>query len=302
MNKNYSSTWGVPAHITGLFQIVQNDDPLLMGSRGAGFSIENLILTKITFEETPNKKPIVIFNDKTIDGRVSLEVAYKFETYWKDKGIIIEHSSQLPIQGGFGTSGAGALGTAYALNELFQINKLPIDLGQIAHEAEVVCRTGLGDVISQLQGKAEIRQKPGAPGIGVLSKLDWPENQQVLSVFLGTLSTKDIITNPEQINLINNTSEEMLQKLINNPNLESFLELSYEFALKSKLLYGRMKELVDLVREAGFKSSMVMLGESIFVVDFKAKLVQCQKLIKKYHPKAKMWINPIAEIGPRVIK
>ncbi|NHK31228.1 MAG: hypothetical protein FK730_07745 [Asgard group archaeon] len=302
MTSDYSSTWGVPAHITGLFQILQNDDPLQMGSRGAGFSIENLVLTKVTWKETPNKKPVITYNGKIIDGRVSLEVALKFEKYWKDNGLIIEHSSQLPIQGGFGTSGAGALGTAFAINELFKINKTPIELGQIAHVAEVNCRTGLGDVISQLQGKAEIRLKPGAPGIGVISNLKWPQNQQVLSVFLGTLSTKDVITNQEQIKKINYTAEEMLQKLESNPTLDLFLEFSYEFASESNLIFGRMKELVELIRKEDFKSSMVMLGESVFVVDVKEQLEQCQKLIQKYHPKAKMWINPLAEIGPRVIK
>lgn len=302
MTSDYSSTWGVPAHITGLFQILQNEDPLQMGSRGAGFSIENLVLTKVTCKETSNKKPIITYNENPIDGRVSLEVALKFEKYWKDQGLIIEHSSQLPIQGGFGTSGAGALGTAFAINELFQTNKTPIELGQIAHEIEVICRTGLGDVISQLQGKAEIRLKPGAPGIGVISKLNWPQDQQVLSVFLGTLSTKDVITNQEQIMKINSTAEEMLHKLESNPTLDLFLALSYEFASKSNLIFGRMKELVEIVRNEGFKSSMVMLGESIFVVDIKEQLVQCQKLIQKYHPKAKMWINPLADIGPRIIK
>jgi pantoate kinase len=302
MTSDYSSTWGVPAHITGLFQIIQNDDPLQMGSRGAGFSIENLVLTRVTCKETPDKKPVITYNGKIIDGSVSLEVALKFEKYWKDKGLIIEHESQLPIQGGFGTSGAGALGTVFAINELYQINKTQIELGQIAHVAEVNCRTGLGDVISQLQGKAEIRLKPGAPGIGIISNLNWPQNQQVLSVFLGTLSTKDVITNQEQIKKINQTAEEMLQKLENNPTLDLFLTLSYDFATKSKLIFGRMKELVELVRKEGFKSSMVMLGESVFVVDVKEQLDQCQKLIQKYHPKAKMWINPLAEIGPRIIK
>jgi pantoate kinase len=302
MSSDYSSTWGVPAHITGLFQIIQNDDPLQMGSRGAGFSIENLVLTKVTCKETPYKKPVITYNGKIIDGRVSLEVALKFEKYWKEKGLIIEHMSQLPIQGGFGTSGAGSLGTAFALNELFQTNKTTIKLGQIAHVAEVNCRTGLGDVISQLQGKAEIRLKPGAPGIGVISSLNWPQNQQVLSIFLGTLSTKDVITNQEHIKKINQTAEEMLLKLESNPTLDLFLTLSYEFALKSKLIFGRMKDLVELVMKRGFRSSMVMLGESVFVVDIKEQLDQCQKLIQKYHPKAKMWINPIAEVGPRIIK
>jgi pantoate kinase len=301
MNSQSSSIWGVPAHITGLFVILPNDDPLIMGSRGAGFSIENLIQTKITLAE--NGVNLVTYNEQVIDGRVSLATVEKFkESYTEEFYVKIEHTSQLPIQGGFGTSGAGALGTVFALNELLDTRKSSKELGQIAHWAEVTCKTGLGDVISQLQGNAEIRLEPGAPGIGVIKKFNWPIDQQILSIFLGKLSTKDIITNPQNITEINNTASRLLIKLQKDLTLEHFLDLSYLFAVKSGLLVNQIKAITDFVRTHGYKSSMIMLGGSIFVVDTLKRLKSCYNLVQNEYPQAKMWINPLATKGPRIIE
>ncbi|MBN1328002.1 MAG: hypothetical protein JXA54_00890 [Candidatus Heimdallarchaeota archaeon] len=298
MNSNSSNTWRVPAHITGIFQIMINDDPLLMGSRGAGFSINNSIFTKITSREATKSKIEVFYNNQPIDGKVSLEVASNFKGYCTKKHLIIEHSSQLPMQGGFGTSGAGALGTAFALNELSNGSKTWIELGQLAHKAEVNCRTGLGDVIAQCQAFAEMRIKPGAPGIGELAILDWPLDNLIMSIFLGPLPTKDIITDPEHIDEINSSAESFLSLLYDTPTVEEFVKYSYEFAVNSNLLYGRTKKLLDNLRSLGYAASMIMLGESIFIVGPLEQLNKCYLEQFANYPEAKIWINSLATIGP----
>ncbi|HUT82366.1 MAG TPA: hypothetical protein VMZ29_14290 [Candidatus Bathyarchaeia archaeon] len=298
MNSINSNTWRVPAHITGIFQIMVNDDPLLMGSKGAGFSINNSIFTKITSQEASKSKIEVFYNNQPIDGKVSLEVASNFKEYCAKKHLIIEHSSQLPMQGGFGTSGAGALGTAFALNELSNGSKTWQELGQLAHKAEVVCRTGLGDVIAQCQAFAEIRLKPGAPGIGELAILDWPLDNLIMSIFLGPLPTKDIISDPKHIEEINSCAELYLNLLQDSPAVEDFLKYSYEFAVNSNLLFGRTKKLLDNLRSHGYAASMIMLGESIFIVGPLEQLNKCYLEHLANYPEAKMWINSLATIGP----
>ena len=117
MTKRNSSIWAVPAHITGVFRIVEHENPLMMGSRGAGFSISRRINTRVRIDESERKKIDVLYNNKKIDGKVSLAVAKNFEGFSENTSLIIEHKSDLPIQAGFGTSGAGAIGTALAFNE-----------------------------------------------------------------------------------------------------------------------------------------------------------------------------------------
>ena len=69
-----SATWVVPAHITGLFQIHPHEDPLKMGSRGAGFSIDNPVITIAQFTKSTSEEIQIHFNNRIIDGIVSLNV------------------------------------------------------------------------------------------------------------------------------------------------------------------------------------------------------------------------------------
>ncbi|MHA1557960.1 MAG: pantoate kinase [Candidatus Heimdallarchaeota archaeon] len=301
MSQIFSSKWSVPAHITGLFQIVENENPLEMGSRGAGFSINNPVITQAEFHLAEVGSLKVFFNGVIIDGKVSAEVASSFNEYWNDKELILNHSSQLPTGAGFGSSGAGALGAAFALNELFDAKKSKEELGQIAHQAEVNCRTGLGDVIAQYHGLAEIRLEPGAPGIGVIKQLEWPIERMILSIFLGTMSTKEIITSKSHIEMINQTSEPLLKELLNSPTVDTFVDLSYQFSKKVGLMSTTVETIVEELRTNGCSSSMIMIGESVFVIGSSVELKNCVTFLKEKYPKAQFWINSLALTGPSIV-
>ncbi len=60
---------------------------------------------------------------------------------------------------------------AFALNKALETNLSRTKIGQIAHNAEIHCKTGLGTVLSSYHGGFEIRTKHGAPGIGSLQKI-----------------------------------------------------------------------------------------------------------------------------------
>jgi len=302
MTYKSSAKWVVPAHITGLFQIHPHKEPLKMGSRGAGFSIDNPVITVAQFTESSFEEIEILYNNNVIDGIVSLNVCKAFSNYTKGKRILIKHYSKLPMQAGFGSSGAGALGTAFSMNELFNTSKSRVELGQIAHIAEVNCKSGLGDVIAQMQAGGEIRLQPGAPGIGQIKKLDWPLENKILSIYLGKMSTKKIITSPQHIEKINQVSKSLLEKLENDPSVELFVELSYQFAKETKLMNERVENLIANLRKQGYKASMIMLGESIFVVGTLDELQNCQEHLKVTCPQAKTWIDNLAENGPQIIK
>ena len=205
------------------------------------------------------------------------------------------------MQAGFGTSGAGALGTAFALNELLGTKKSKEELGQIAHKAEVKCRTGLGDVISQLKGGAEIRLEPGAPGFGVIKDFSWPMEELILIATIGTMSTKDIITNSSMIEKINNYSTRLLRELNEKSSLEEFLRVSFEFADKADLMSNKLRKLITYLREDGYSASMAMLGDSLFVIGEIYELEECSNIIDNYDPNAKIWIDSLTNLGPIIL-
>ena len=46
----------VPAHITGFFEIMTNDDPILKGSKGAGITLDKGVITETTVEVSATVK------------------------------------------------------------------------------------------------------------------------------------------------------------------------------------------------------------------------------------------------------
>ena len=63
--------------------------------------------------------------------------------------VRVKTELEMPFGSGFGASGAGALGCAYALNAHFDLGLTANQAAAVAHVAEVTNRTGLGDVIAQ---------------------------------------------------------------------------------------------------------------------------------------------------------
>src|SRR5207237_8365760 len=87
---------------------------------------------------------------------------------------------------------AAALSAGLALEEALG-GGLPRDeLVAIAHETEVECATGLGDVVPASLGGMDLRWKPGAPGYSELRT--FPVQADLLLVVLGQeIPTKGIL-------------------------------------------------------------------------------------------------------------
>jgi Predicted archaeal kinase (sugar kinase superfamily) len=154
-----------PAHITGFFKAeLDNKDSKQLGSLGAGFSIQKGVKTTVTVREK-TKHDISNFSIKVNgfesgDMRVSELVLSKFAT--KGKFIDVTHEIDVPVGYGFGCSAAVALSLSIALNDALGCKLSKIQVAQIAHDIEIECKTGLGDVLASYHGGFEVRVKSGA--------------------------------------------------------------------------------------------------------------------------------------------
>ena len=145
-----------PGHITGIFQICDQVPNLLQkGSRGAGVSINKGVKTKVIVKpSTKSSFKIRINKIQVKTAKVSEHVLNSFLSRVKgNHEIFVDHDISIPIGSGFGTSGAGALSLAIALNEALSLDLPQIEVAQIAHIAEVKCKTGLGTVIAEKFGQ-----------------------------------------------------------------------------------------------------------------------------------------------------
>jgi len=207
-----------PAHITGFFKAeLDKGDSKELGSLGAGFSIQKGVKTTVTIRNK-TKHDISNFTIKVNgfesgDMRVSEVVVSKFST--KGKFVDIIHEINVPVGYGFGSSAAVALSLSIALNDALECKLSKIKVAQIAHDVEIECKTGLGDVLASYYGGFEIRDKSGAPGIGHVQKITL-NKISIIMICFSPISTSKFIK--ERLPRINGLGGKMVNKLLESKN------------------------------------------------------------------------------------
>ncbi len=263
----------VASHITGFFSIHdEHINPLFKGSRGAGFSLSRGVYTEVNFAD--DHKHHIFFNgqEHSLEGaRVTnsvlcqvLEIMQKRSQI--DFGITINHIFEIPMSSGYGSSASGALGTAYALNELLDLNLRKDEIFGIAHKTEISESSGLGDVIALYAGGWEYRLKEGAPTIGETASMILDDTYKIATISFGELKTSSIIRNKQWKNRVNLAGKECLSNFIKKPTVENFAKQSYEFSVNSKLASRDIIDFYNQTEEESFLKGQIMLGNGIFIL------------------------------------
>src|SRR2546427_7924203 len=151
-----------PGHVTAFFEVVEDPDPGKKGSRGAGLCLDLGVHTVARVRDEARSSIDVIVNGRRQKAEVTQRVAQRV---LGDRSCEVKILSEtnLPVSQGFGVSAAAALSTALALDDALGSQVPPDELVPIAHETEVECGTGLGDVVPASLGGMDLRLKPGAP-------------------------------------------------------------------------------------------------------------------------------------------
>ena len=270
-----------PGHITGFFKAeLEHEAPELQGSIGAGFCIQEGVTTsvRVTSSEKTGFK-IKVSGYQTDNTEVSEFVINEFLKIVKENVFLdIEHQIAIPVGYGLGSSGAVALSLAFALNRVLGTNLSRTQVGQIAHKAEIFCKTGLGTVLSSYHGGFEIRTKQGAPGIGSLRKIH--NNSSVIIICFSPISTKKFIK--EQLPRINGIGEKMVCKLLKSRDCIEFLDMSLEFAKYVRVITPKMQTVINELENNGIKCGVAMFGETVFTLVSKEKENQVLEIVKKF--------------------
>ena len=258
-----------PAHITGFFKAHledSHDNLENLGSMGAGFSIKQGVTTRVKIKPKNNQKSNFKItthgyqSDKTDVSEYVLNEFLKLGEF-TNKFFEIEHNITIPVGYGLGSSSAVALSLSFALDQSLETKLDRTIIGQIAHNAEVNCKTGLGDVLASYHGGFEIRVKPGAPGIGHVEKIDTGKISIIMICF-SPISTNKFIK--ERLSQINGLGGKMVNKLLESKNYEHFQDMSLEFAKYVDFMTPRMQKLVNELSENNIKCGIALFGETIF--------------------------------------
>ena len=248
-----------PANISLIFETFPAQSTHGRGSLGVGITLSAGVDARVS-REPLSPRSMILVNGEVWDFPTVRSVL----TAMTDDAVRVEIRAAFPFGCGFGMSGASALATALALDELLDLKHTRTALGMFAHHAEVENSTGLGDVGGQYNGGIMIKTKRHQP----LHVDHLRIRGQTLHYRIhGPIPTAEVINSPEKLWHINTAGREALAAIRNagtRLDMRELFELSHRFAVESGLLQSpAVVADIAAANASGHRATMIMLGEAV---------------------------------------
>ena len=300
-----------PAGISSFFEICDTIDdgrPITklehIGARGGGFGIQKGVLTEATVSEAERNHVEVYINSKlfpeaettkTVTEMILEKTDGKFD-------VKVEHKVEVPIGAGFGSSAAGALGTALALSKALGLNYTYNELGKIAHVAEIKCKTGLGTVGPLMLGGCILTIEPGGPGIGVIDRIPLSPDHIIVAGLFEGIPTKRVLASAEKRLAVNRNGRIALEKILAEPSIENFLACCLHFAEDTGFMTTRLRNLVRLAEKAGaIGAAQNMVGEAVHALTTIDNVENLVQAFKQVLPQERILLARVDYQGARLL-
>ena len=280
-----------PGHVTGFFSTEEQEGSKLdfkfQGSLGAGFSIDRGITSTVRIYPSSDKNYEIKLNGLwNCELRVSKCVTEYYLGLTKKPVLIsIDHESNLPIGYGLGSSGSAALGLSYALNDALDTGLSKLQAAQVAHQADIVCNTGRGTVVSEFTGGLELRTSIGGPGVCQIEKTELSSQWHAAILCLEPIKTDLFLSkylSGSKFSNINKIGKQMVLQLSQSKSVDRFMDFSYDFASRCGLTEGKCREPINHLRSEGFKSSIALFGHTLFTLVRNDQVGRVIDILKKY--------------------
>ncbi len=301
-----------PAGISSFFEICDRtkDGKLItdlekVGARGGGFSPDKGVTTEVILDGPKRKNIEVFINDRLSPEAYTTKnvVDQILDLVSENYAITIRHKVDVPIGAGFGSSAAGALGTALAISRALGLNFTYNQLGRVAHVAEIKSRTGLGTVGPLLFGGCGLTIEPGAPGFAILDRIPVPKDYRLVVGTFRPYPTRDLFSSQQKREIINSQGQKTLKNIISDPSLENFMIQCKIFSLKTGFATEKIQKLMGLSEKAGaIGVAQNMLGEAVHALVKINKVDAVFNAFKKLLPEEKIIIANIDSQGARLIE
>ncbi len=240
-----------PASITCIFSPHVGDDPRSSGSVGVGFTIDRGVIAKRSTRVEVNGKELYFPTVEYVLKKLQID------------GVSL--SAQLPFGCGFGMSGASALAAA-------SLAEAPLmEIADVAHEAEVVNLTGLGDVVTQTFGGVVVRRNAACPSKAVVDRFAW--DLELDFVVMGEIQTKDILADEIKRKRISEAGKRWTKEFLRRPTIDNLFSCSKKFAHETGLI-ELVDDAVEAVESCGGRAAMIMLGRAVFAVNGREALTE----------------------------
>ncbi len=244
-----------PGHISGYFRRVPGNSPATTGSIGSGIVISE----GVTATVRPARETSIAIRMTGPSGIVSSSSGSPLISSALDRlevtaSIVTE--CHLPIGAGFGLSAAAVLASLIATNRLLDLGMDDREIALLAHEEEVLHRTGLGDVSACQGGGLVVRTKPGIDGV---TERRFDLTGPLYAVSFGPIPTPRVLGSEERMQQVSAAFPASTPK-----DTRDFFRLCREFTERSGLITREVKNTLEQCDAAGVPASMTMLGNGVF--------------------------------------
>jgi pantoate kinase len=301
----------VPCAVSSFFEICDTDpdgtrisDELRIGARGGGFVIQKGNTTSASASKVCSDS--VLINGKpTPSARTSLKVVELMRKDFNIPYVRIYHLIKPPIGSGFGTSGAGAIGTTIALSELFDLHLTLSQTSDYAHRAEIESVTGLGTVISLISGSGAMGlvTEPGSFSTGkVDSLLNRYANYTLICATFGPIEKSTVLRDEEKRRKVNEFGREAFKEILKERTPESLLYHSRIFAEKTGIASPKLLKLADEAKRLGaIGATQNMIGNAVHCLVGRSRRRNFLASFSRIVPKNCLFESDLTQSGPRIL-
>lgn len=248
-----------PHHVTALFKPHVTGDPISSGSIGVGLVVEPRV--KVC---TPGALRLE---------DISISTVTRLGELLNARGSMLDVNTPLPPGVGFAVSAASAIATALSLGSL---RGLTFHRAlRLAHEAEILESTGLGDVLAISCGIGlTVRFKAGAPGVGFADCKPLPPGVSVIALAVRSEHTRDLVRYYTERGL-HERAAPLIEAIGDSMDFNLFAELVLKFNLDNGILRHligsngeeHLLKTPGLVTAYGKKGVVIVVVESDLIVD-----------------------------------
>ena len=276
----------IPAGVSAVFEPFIYSDPFFSGARGCGVGVEGAVEVSLDIRRSERLVVVNYINGKLVEGgigKITTESFFEILNIEPNYHIEIHQKIRVPIGCGFGTSAASALGIIFLLSRALKVPLSLVQIGDIAHVAEIKARTGLGTVSGMIfLGDVVIVSRPGAPSQCLVDRilLDCDDIYVVLAS-KGKKETAVALRDKSLIEKASMYGKLAVDELIRNPTVKNFFRVSMFFAEKTGLLVKEIALLIDELNKVAIGAAQAMIGDSIFALVYKEDVNDVKMIIEE---------------------
>jgi len=176
------------------------------------------------------------------------------------------------------------------------------EIALVAHNADILCGTGLGTVEGLTVGGLVLVIEPGAPGIGRTDRIPVSPDLRIIAGSYRPIKKSEILLSESKRATINRFGRETMKEILRKPDVDNFIKRCRSFALGAGLMSKRVHDLITEAESVGaIGATQNMIGEAAHAVLYKEELETVEQAFRKYLPPESIVVSEIDFQGARIL-